>query len=407
MHVIFLAPHFPANQPRFVQGLKKVGARVTGIGDVPADRVPESLKRLLDGYEYVPNVTSVEQVTAAVREIQKRGPWVHYLEATVEAHMYTAAVVRERTGIPGLTLEQVTRCRDKTVMKDFLREHGIPCAANAAVSTLAEARAFVAQHGYPVIMKPRDGAGASGTYKITDDASLEQAAAESALDGRRSVAMEVFIEGHEGFFDTLTVNGEVGLEFVCHYYPNVLDAMRNLHVNPYIAVTNRLDAPGYGNLRVFGRKVVQALGLKTTATHMEWFYGPRGLMFSEIGARPPGCNMWDVYSAANDFDIYEEWARAICWGEIGTRPSRRYAGGLISLRPNKPGVIRGYRGLDDVQRKYGPFILDAHLPPPGMRTAPVEAGYLAHAWMRVRHPDYDALRLMLDDIGQRLQLVAE
>jgi hypothetical protein len=63
--------------------------------------------------------------------------------------------------------------------------------------------------------------------------------------------------------------------------------------------------------------------------------------------------------------------------------------------------------LDDVQRKYGPFILDAHLPPPGMRTAPVEAGYLAHAWMRVRHPDYDALRLMLDDIGQRLQLVAE
>ena len=407
MHVIFLAPHFPANQPRFVQGLKKVGARVTGIGDVPADRVPEGLKRLLDGYEYVPNVTSVEQVTAAVREIQKRGPWVHYLEATVEAHMYTAAVVRERTGIPGLTLEQVTRCRDKTVMKDFLREHGIPCAANAAVSTLAEARAFVAQHGYPVIMKPRDGAGASGTYKITDDASLEAAAAESGHDGRRSGAMEVFIEGHEGFFDTLTVNGEVGLEFVCHYYPNVLDSMRNLHVNPYIAVTNRIDAPGYGNLRVFGRKVVQALGLKTTATHMEWFYGPRGLMFSEIGARPPGCNMWDVYSAANDFDIYEEWARAICWGEIAARPSRRYAGGLISLRPNKPGVIRGYRGLDEVQRKYGPFILDAHLPSPGMRTAPVEAGYLAHAWMRVRHPDYDALRAMLDDIGQRFQMVAE
>jgi len=407
MHVVFIAPHFPANQPRFVRGLKKVGARVTGIGDVPADRVPEGLRRLLDAYEYVPNVTNVDQVTAAVREVQKRGPWVHYLEATVEAHMYTAAAVRERTGIPGLTLEQVTRCRDKTVMKDFLRAHGIPCAANAAVSTLSEARAFAATHGYPLILKPRDGAGASGTYKITDDGSLQEAVAALGLDGRTSAAMEVFIEGHEGFFDTLTVNGEVALEFVCHYYPNVLDSMRNIWVNPYIAMTNRIDAPGYGNLRVFGRKVIQALGLRTSPTHMEWFYGPRGLMFSEIGARPPGCNMWDVYGAANDFDIYEEWARAVCWGEVKARPSRRYAGGLISLRPNKPGVIRGYRGLDAVQRKYGPFILDAHLPPVGTRTAPVEAGYLAHAWMRVRHPDYDQLRSMLDEIGQTLRVIAE
>ena len=28
MHVIFLAPHFPAGQRRFVKGLKNVGARV-------------------------------------------------------------------------------------------------------------------------------------------------------------------------------------------------------------------------------------------------------------------------------------------------------------------------------------------------------------------------------------------
>jgi formate-dependent phosphoribosylglycinamide formyltransferase (GAR transformylase) len=407
VHVIFIAPHFPASQPRFVQGLKKVGARVTGIGDMPLERLPEGIKRLLDGYEYVPNLGNVDQVTAAVREIQKRGPWVHHLEATIEAHMYMAARVRERTGIPGLSLEQVTRCRDKTVMKDFLRTHGIPCAANAAISTVAEARAFAARHGYPLIMKPRDGAGAAGTTKITDDATLERACVENQLDGSHSVAMEVFIEGHEGFYDTMTVRGETGLEFITHYYPNVLDSMRNLWISPYIVTTNRVDAPGYNVLRKFGREVIGALGLNTTATHMEWFYGPRGLMFSEIGARPPGCNMWDLYAAANDFDIYEEWARAICWGEIAARPSRRYAAGLISLRPNKQGTIKGYTGLEEVQRKYGPFILDAHLPSPGQRTAPVEAGYLAHAWMRVRHPDYDGCRAMLDDIGSTFQMWAE
>jgi hypothetical protein len=407
VHVIFIAPHFPANQPRFVQGLKKVGARVSGIGDMPLDRLPEGIKRLLDGYEYVPNLGNVDQVTQAARNIQRQGPWVHHLESTIEAHMYTAAIVRERTGIPGLTLEQVTRCRDKTVMKDFLRTQGIPCAANAGITSVAQARAFAAQHGYPLILKPTDGAGAAGTTKITDDAGLERACAELGLDGKRSAALEVFIEGHEGFFDTLTVGGEVGYEFISHYYPNVLDSMRTYHVNPQIITTNRIDAPGYNPLRLFGRKVIDALELGTTATHMEWFYGPRGLLFSEIGARPPGCNMWDLYAAANDFDIYEEWARALCWGTLHARPSRRYAAGLISLRPNKQGVVRGFTGLDEVQRKYGPYILDAHLPSPGQRTAPVEAGYLSQGWIRVRHPDYDGCRAMLDDISNTFQMWAD
>ncbi len=36
------------------------------------------------------------------------------------------------------------------------------------------------------------------------------------------------------------------------------------------------------------RRVIKALDIGTSATHMEWFYGPKGLKFSEIGCRPPG-----------------------------------------------------------------------------------------------------------------------
>jgi hypothetical protein len=31
---------------------------------------------------------------------------------------------------------------------------------------------------------------------------------------------------------------------------------------------------------------------------------------------------------------------------------------------------------------------------------------MANAWMRVRHPDYDTLRLILSDIGERVQVRA-
>ena len=406
MHVILMAPHFPANQLRFLRGLKQVGARVTGIIDSPQGQVPSQVLRLLDDVEFIDNVTSVQQVEAAVRRVQARGPWVHHLEATVEAHVRVAAVVREHTGIPGLASSVVERCRDKYAMKAFLMEQGFPCAQQVAVSTPDDARAGVARLGLPVILKPRDGAGAAGTFRIDDGAGLERAIADSGLAQGAELTMEEFLSGHEGFYDTLTVNGEIACDFVSHYFPNVLPAMRDRSVSPMVVVTNRVDAPGYAELRAFGQRVVQALGITTAATHMEWFFGPSGLKFSEIGARPPGVGLWDIYSETGEFDLYTEWARAVCWGSVARLPSRRFSGGLLSIRPDRDGTVAGYTGLEEVQRRFGPHIMAAHLPPVGSHTQPVEAGYKANAWVRVRHPDYDACKGIMEEIGRTLKMYA-
>ena len=406
-HVIFVAPHFPANQRRFARGLKAVGARVTGICDVKYEHLDPELRGLLDDYEYVPAVTHEASLHDAVKRIQERGPWVDRLEATVEAHMLAVALVRKARGIPGATPAQVELCRDKYKMKQFLRARGIPCARNAIVNRAEDAIAFVEEVGYPIILKPRDGAGAHSTYRIDDAADLQRAISETGLDRRAAFfTAEEFVAGHEGYFDTLTVNGQVVFEAITHYYPNVLGAMRERWISPQMVTTNRIDAPGYGELREFGRRVVDAFGLGTTATHMEWFAGPKGLMFSEIGARPPGCNFWDVYCAANDFDLYTEWARAIVHGRVEQRPSRRYAAGLIALRPSQDGRIVGYSGVEEMQQKYGENIFRAHLPPVGHHTQPVEAGYLANAYVCVRHPNYDMVRAILDDIGQSVKVWA-
>jgi hypothetical protein len=115
---------------------------------------------------------------------------------------------------------------------------------------------------------------------------------------------------------------------------------------------------------------------------------------------------WDVYAAANEMDIYREWAMAIVHRRAGDRPSRRYAGGMIALRPDRDGRIVGYEGLDRVGREFGDCIVAAHFPDPGTPTQPIEAGYMANAWMRLRHPDYDTLRGMLDAIGQTVRVSA-
>jgi hypothetical protein len=115
---------------------------------------------------------------------------------------------------------------------------------------------------------------------------------------------------------------------------------------------------------------------------------------------------WDLYGAANEIDLYREWANAIVHGRTGAQASRRYAAGIIALRPDRDGSIAGYEGLDAIRNAYGQWIIDVHLPSPGTPTQPVEAGYMANAWIRMKHPDYDELRRMLDTVGQTVKVRA-
>ena len=406
MHVLFVAPHFPANQRRFVRALRDVGARVTGIGEPAWEHLDGELRHLLDGgWEQIGNVCDKNLLLGAVQRIQRRGPWVDRLETVVEAHMLAAAEVREATRIPGLPARTVLLCRDKFRMKAHLLERGFPCAAQAEVHHGDDARRFAQHNGFPFILKPRDGAGAHGTVQVTDPTSLERAIAERQLDrGGAYWTAEDFIDGHEGFYDTLTVGGQVVFEAISHYYPRVLTAMRNRFPNPYLVTTNRLSAPGYTELRRLGRGAIAALDISTAATHMEFFAGSKGLVFNEIGARPPGVNVFDLHGQASRFDIYRAWAEAVCHGTVHTLPTQRGCGGLVALRPDRDGVVVAVHGAGEVQRKYGPYITSARLPQPGETTQPVEAGYRANGYVYAVHDDYDACKAMMADISRSVRI---
>ena len=406
MNVVFVEPFFPSNQRQFARALAEAGATVIGIGEYGVESFDDDLKGWLHHYERVPSVTDADAMTRAVRWVQDK-LWVDRLEATIEAHTMAAAQVREACTIPGTSVRTAWLCRDKPSMKEALREAGVPTAASAAVSSAASAHEFAERAGFPLILKPRSGAGASGTVRVDSVAELDDALGVFGGQGVASIAVEEFVEGHEGFYDTIAVDGHVAVDFVSHYYPNVLEAMRTRWISPQFVSTNRVDtAPEYGELREMGARVITALGIGTSATHMEWFFGPKGLRFSEIGCRPPGVGAWDLYSAGNDMDLYRAWADAIVHGGIGAVPSRRYASGIVALRPSQDGVISGYSGVDELQQQYGEWVIDAHLPPPGTSTQGVEAGYMANAYVRMRHPDYDTLRGMLDAVGRTLHVYA-
>jgi len=406
VNIVFVEPAFPPTQRHFVRALAEVGASVIGIGERPGDHLDDELKGWMTHYHQVSTVVDAGILTDAVRWVQDK-VWVDRLESTIEAHTMAAAQAREACTIPGTSVRTAWLCRDKPSMKEVLRAAGIPTAASAAVTSAADVHAFVADTGFPVILKPRTGAGALDTVRVDDAGGLDEALGRFGGQGVESIAVEEFVEGHEGFYDTVSIDGHAALDFVSHYYPNVLEAMRTRWISPQFVSTNRIDSAGdYQELRELGARVNAALGIGTSATHMEWFFGPKGLRFSEIGCRPPGVGAWDLYSAGNDMDLYRAWADAIVHGHIGARASRQFATGIVALRPDHDGHISGYSGVDEAQARVGEWVIDAHLPDPGTPTQPVEAGYWANAYVRMRHPDYDVLRSMLDDVGRTVHVHA-
>ena len=406
MNVIFVDPAFPANQRQFVRGLVEVGATVIGIGDRPEEWLDDELRGWLQHYHQVGSVTDTGALRAAVEWVQGK-VWVDRLEATIESHILPVAEVREACHIPGTSVRTAWLCRDKPSMKEALRSAGVPTAASTAADNPEQVWDFVRSVGYPLILKPRAGAGAAGTIRVDSDSDVTAALEAYGRDGASSIAVEEFVEGHEAFYDTLSVGGTPVHEFVCHYFPNVLEAMRTRWISPQFVSTNRVDSVSdYDELKEMGRRVNEVLGIGTSATHMEWFYGPKGLRFSEIGCRPSGVGAWDLYAAGNEMDIYREWANAVVHGSTSQRPSRAYAAGMIALRPTADGVITGYSGVDEMQATYGEWVIDAHFPSPGTGTQPVEAGFMANAYARLKHPDYDTLRGMLDHVGQTVTVHA-
>jgi hypothetical protein len=56
--------------------------------------------------------------------------------------------------------------------------------------------------------------------------------------------------------------------------------------------------------------------------------------------------------------------------------------------------------------QFGDHIIDMHLPPAGTPTQGVEDGYMANAYVRLKHQDYDELRNIMNTIGETVRVKA-
>ncbi len=403
MHdVTFVAPFFAETTLRFVAALARLeGVRLSLVSQDPADRVPAEIRSRLADFVQVSDALNSAVLGHAVEDLRRRRQKVELLLGTFEELQAPLGQVRDHFGLPGMGAQAAENFRDKSRMKDVLGAHGLPCARHALVRSTGEASAFVAEVGFPVIVKPPAGSGSRGTFRIATEEDLASVMSQMPPTPERPTLVEEFIVGEEHSFDSIALNGQVVWHSINHYFPSALEALREPWIQWCVLLPREVDDPRYDGIRAVAAQALQALGMRTGLSHMEWFSRPDGsVAISEVGARPPGARFVNLISWAHDFDLFQAWAETVVFGRFTPRP-RPYAAGAAYLRGQGKGRVQAVRGLGEIARELGPLVVEARMPKPGQSPS---GTYEGEGYIIVRHPDTEVVKDALWKIVTRVRV---
>ena len=385
MSVLMISPGYPAEMAFFTRGLAQAGASVIGLGDQSPDALPPAARDAMAHYVHVGSLAAEDHVIGTVRELARHAG-IDQVECLWEPYMVLAARLREALGLPGLTVAQTIPFRDKEQMKQLLDAAGLRTPWHVPATSVADVWAAAERVGYPLIVKPVDGAGSADTYRADSAAELD--AILPMIRHVPQVSVEEFIDGEEFTYDTICAGGQVLFENICQYHPRPLLTKMHEWISPVTLALRDLDEPALAGGRELGVNVIAALGFRDGFTHMEWYRKADGeVVFGEIGARPPGARTVDVMNYATDADLFTGWAQAVTHGRLAEPVVRHYNAASIFKRASGAGRITHYEGLDRLLAEFGDYVAAIELLPVGAPRRDWRATLIADGMVIIRHPE--------------------
>ncbi len=366
MNVVYLSPHFPPQYHQFCRHLKEAGANVLGIADAPYDQLAPEVRHALTEYYRVDDMHSYDQLVRACGYFTHRYGKLERLDSLNEYWLETEARLRDDFNIFGVRGGTIGHIRRKSMMKEKFRAAGAAVAPGRVVHTRDEARALIAETGYPVVAKPDAGVGALNTYRLDNDLDL---AAFFQDKPPVPYIMEGFVHGGICSFDGLTDREGRIVFYTAHVYSQgIMETVNEARHVSYHSL--RVVPPALESL---GRRCVQIFDVRERFFHMEFFQtGPEQYVALEVNMRPPGGYTTDMFNYACDIDIYRAWAHLLVNGDAGLNYTRKYHCCYASRKHGIP-----YRfGHEEVLRRYGDSIVQVASVPGVFSSALGDIGYI-------------------------------
>ena len=313
---IFISPNFPTNYWKFCAELKKNGMNVLGIGDCPYNQLMPELRGSLNEYYKVSSLENYDEVFRAVAFLTYKHGKIDWLESNNEYWLERDAALRTAFNIEtGFKTADMQPVKFKSAMKAYYAKAGIKTARWHLVRDYDGCKNFIAEVGYPVIVKPDNGVGASHTYKLKSEDELNYffATKDTTL-----YIMEEYVNGTVHTYDAIiNSKGEPLFETGNVTMDSIMDIVNMRGNSCYYIEKNLPDA-----MRDIGRRTVAAFGVKSRFVHLEFFVlnedqpalGKKGdILGLEVNMRPSGGFSADMFNFANSTDVYKIWADMVAY----------------------------------------------------------------------------------------------
>lgn len=383
MNVLLISPHYPPNFVRFASGLRKAGARVLAITDAHTEALPEELRAVLTDHYAVQSMEDYDSMCRAVGWLLHRHGRIQWLDSHNEYWLEIEARLREDFNVPGQRPADTEINRSKWGMKQRCREHGLLFIEGEPFTDAEELRAFAGRVGFPLILKPEVGVGASRTFRVSDAEELERVLAEP-LHG---YLVERFAQGELVSFDGLADREGEPIFFTSHVFSaGIMDIVNERRHMEYHSL--RRLPPG---LEDTGKRTVRAFGVRERFFHIEYFREPGNqYRLLEINVRPPGLYSIDMMNFACDIDLYAAWARMVVRGDAGLgRWQRKYHVSHVGRRRH----LAYSHSHEDIQRTLGERLVHHGEVPQAFSPAMGDYCYL------LRTPELDQLQSDIELCG--------
>ena len=394
MNVVFISPHFPLYFHNFCSRLKIRGVNVLGIGDANYSEISNETKDSLSEYYRVNSLENYDEVYKAVAYYISKYGRIDFVESQNEYWLETDARIRTDFNInSGTKYEDLAVMKYKSKMKDIYKSIGLNAARYCLVDTFENALAFIEKVGYPIVVKPDNGVGASSTYKLKNQSELEYF---FATKDNRVYIMEEYVNGHVETYDGITDSNKNIL--IANSTIMLNSIMDNVNENCDTAFCNRFVAGS--DIEEVGKKVVQAFDTRSRFFHFEFFrldadkegLGKKGdLVGLEVNMRAPGAYMPDMINFSYETDVYTIWADMLIYDKCFMDVKQKYLVAYIGRRDGIDYMLSN----DQINQKYGDLVmLDVDVP------EALSAAMGNHVFM-VRAENQEHLDFLIDELLRR------
>lgn len=333
---IFISPNFPDNYRFFCRELKNDGFNVLGIGDDNYDGLSSELKESLTEYYKVSSLENYDEVYRAVAFFIHKYGEIEFLESNNEYWLERDAKLRTAFNITtGYNANKIKSVKYKSRMKKYFQKAGISSARHYLVKSLSGCKKFIAEAGYPVVVKPDNGVGANATYRINNEEEL----VSFMNTNPKGYIMEEYVDGIVNSYDAIVdAYGNPVFETGLCETASLMDTVNNGENSLYYYPPEIKD-----DIRSAGRAVLKAFGVKNRFVHFEFFRLSRdqavgkkgGLAALEVNMRPAGGCSADMINYANSTDAYKIWADVLAYGSTLKTCGKKHYCGFAGRRDGK------------------------------------------------------------------------